>query len=283
MNRLQFEYFITFPDRLDMESLPLMEELLNDYPYCQTAHLLYAKNLFSERHVHFRDQLGITAAYACDRGVLKHLLLGTLYHRDNTLDEDDTAGQQQQGPAYPLQTRSGQDSGIPTKEIHSPTGHSPEKPYSVNEPEQHPQNEVKPGNEDLAELKRLFAELKEIMVQLYADKQLSPKGYTIDSMNDASVTQDEGDDHQKTANQKLIDKFIQLKPRIEPLRSGFFDPVEMARKSLSEPDDIVSETLAKIYVKQGNITRAIKIYEQLMLKFPEKSSYFAVQIEKLKK
>jgi len=65
--------------------------------------------------------------------------------------------------------------------------------------------------------------------------------------------------------------------------SPFFDPVDIARKSVIEHDDLATETLAQIYAEQGHLQRAIKIYQQLIVKFPEKSRYFAAQIKNLEK
>lgn len=79
----------------------------------------------------------------------------------------------------------------------------------------------------------------------------------------------------------IIDKFIKEEPRISQPRRDFFSPVNMADNSSIDKEDIVSETLAKIYMSQGLLQKALKIYQKLYLRNPEKSTYFATQIEKL--
>ncbi len=79
-----------------------------------------------------------------------------------------------------------------------------------------------------------------------------------------------------------IDLFLARKPEISRPQSEFFNAEKAARKSLIPPDDLISETLAKIYVTQGHIQKAIDAYEKLSLKFPSKKLYFAATIEKLK-
>ena len=54
-------------------------------------------------------------------------------------------------------------------------------------------------------------------------------------------------------------------------------------KSIEEPVGIVSESYALVLAKQGHKDKAIEMFRQLILKNPEKSSYFAAQIEKIKK
>jgi hypothetical protein len=81
----------------------------------------------------------------------------------------------------------------------------------------------------------------------------------------------------------LIDKFIFANPKIEPRKEKSDAPIEDISKPFAEERGaFVTETLARIYIKQGYYSRAIDIYEKLSLKFPEKSSYFASQIEKVK-
>lgn len=82
----------------------------------------------------------------------------------------------------------------------------------------------------------------------------------------------------------MLEKFISEEPKIERAKGGtFFNPMNLAKESVKQHDDMVSETLARIYAQQNNPGRAIQLYEKLMVNYPEKSAYFAAQIELIKK
>ena len=87
-------------------------------------------------------------------------------------------------------------------------------------------------------------------------------------------------DRTKGKEENLIYKFVETEPRIsKPKREEFFSPVQSAKESLIENDEIVTETLARVYLEQAHYDKAIAAYEKLSLKFPQKSSFFANQIK----
>jgi len=101
--------------------------------------------------------------------------------------------------------------------------------------------------------------------------------------NDDRNTENEKKTSFFSQNKQIIDKIIESDPGRIKLGTGkFFTPAIDAKQSLLENEHLVTETLAKIYALQGNISKAIRAYEILSLKFPQKSVYFASLIEKLK-
>ena len=84
--------------------------------------------------------------------------------------------------------------------------------------------------------------------------------------------------------EELIDRFIRTNPRIKPASDYPREEKDLSRPSeeiLSE--QVMTETLARIYVRQKKYARAIEAYRILMLKNPKKSGYFADQIRELEK
>ncbi|MES2411958.1 MAG: tetratricopeptide repeat protein, partial [Bacteroidota bacterium] len=78
----------------------------------------------------------------------------------------------------------------------------------------------------------------------------------------------------------LIDRFIENNPKITPIAKDAIVPVI---ETISEDTShLMTETLARVYLEQKKYSKAIQAYEILILKYPEKSSFFANRISDIK-
>ena len=79
----------------------------------------------------------------------------------------------------------------------------------------------------------------------------------------------------------LIDDFLETNHKLN--LSSKTKKINFSKEFKMPENEFMTETLAKIYLKQEKYSKAIKAYEILSLKYPEKISLFAIQINKIKK
>ncbi len=88
------------------------------------------------------------------------------------------------------------------------------------------------------------------------------------------------EERQKKAS--LIDKFIESNPKISPIKPGNTAPVVQIESAPEDNSYLMTETLARVYLEQKKYTKAIQAYEILILKYPEKITFFADRISDIK-
>jgi hypothetical protein len=87
---------------------------------------------------------------------------------------------------------------------------------------------------------------------------------------------------EQPASNRLILNFLNEEPGVIRADKKTSLKKDVSLSSIREHDGFITDTLAKIYVKQGLYAKAMYAYEKLSLKYPEKSAYFAAQIEKIR-
>jgi tetratricopeptide (TPR) repeat protein len=209
MTREQMLHYMENPDQLNEKNLVELKEILDEYPYFQSAHLLYIRNLANEKNFRFANQLKVSAVHATDRTVLYHLL--------NTQKKE--------------------------KEI----------PNEVLPTERQQETEEK-KNSIIEASYRLEGEID-------SEKTL---GQLVKDINESAI-KNRSELFQNFAKQNIEEEFFSDEETVESDNS----------------DEFITETLARIYIKQGLYGKAIDAFQRLKLKYPEKSIYFAKQIEEV--
>ena len=248
MDKLYFNKLIKNPLSLNGESLDFLKRITEIYPYCQTSQILLAKNTEPFDKLEYEKYLNRASVYAIDRKVFLR------YISEKPKEEKKTTVKNEENLNH--SKISGQSSG--------------QKHNSINKEQL--QSIV---NKRLAEIDK---EQKEITQS--QKRNQAPRMYMVDELLDKPVQKDS---LENKSNISLIDRFLEEDPvKIVPKKEDE-DVVDLAKSSACENDEIISETIAQIYLKQGNTDKAIEVYNKLSLKIPEKSSYFALRISEIQK
>ena len=313
MQAKEFINYIKNPNSLEKNSVKDLQKLVNDFPYFQSAHLLLSLASKKWDASVYQKSLKKTAIVVTNRSHLFNLI--QQFEISNTVIEDsdhqklvveevlepiDSTKELNILKATELLIENS-DSEISETEFQQKTKPNAEEVLENEIAKQVVGAILEKQMLNLSDTQLVFNQNKEpenftdwLRLIQKSNKQLSAENIldiNTDNNTDIKTRLEKGKIitqesalNKKLKNLALIDKIIEKSPGQIKIKDDqkFYSPEQNAKESLLENEHLVSETLAKIYALQGSVNKAVRAYEILSLKFPQKSAYFASLIQKLK-
>lgn len=304
---------MAYPNEISDHELETLNTVLQEYPYFQLGHSLVAKAKHDKQTYDSHDALTHAAVYAPNRSLLRRLFYEDLkieYSIATPDKEDDTlttTGFESREEDHSVEENFAEEN---TADVSLSVPENYDPPYEEDAPLDEEQviesdevyNELEENLRKLRESKNKYTEdeSEEENKKKIADhtaklqSTTSPEkktGHDIAPiLMDLIKESDEKDVPLVYGNRQqneIIDRFINsedvgwLNHRREE-SPGDEEANDLSENSVHINDDLITENLAEIYLRQGKKDKAIEIYHKLIWKFPQKKAYFAEIIENLK-
>jgi tetratricopeptide (TPR) repeat protein len=228
--------------KLNSSTLAELQEIVEKYPFYQTARILYIANLFELHHKNFGEELRRASVLVQDRSPLFLLTEGVHYSIDHI---------------------ERLVSNIETENDDNRTISLIDSFLSQSKEEKENRNGAPRSVPSIADLTNDYA------------------AFLMQKDNETS----EEEDAPKLKGINLIDSFIQEtqgRQRISIPGIGTEEEQEFASPEITEEDEeVLTETMVNIYIKQGRYAQALEILRKICLNNPKKSAYFANQMKLL--
>ena len=263
MNLTDYTYLLNKPDAINDRYAATLENVLSVFPYFQSARVLKLKHLYNQDSFNYNYALKVSAAFTTDRSILFDFITSDsfvsvqkgLYEKKleelmnmSVIESEHIIVKSNQlvVDALELSILTSIKEAAPTEE------QKVEEKLALGKPLEFSKNE-KHSFQEWLQLSRLKPIVREETISSFEDKKRK-----LD----------------------LIDKFIENNPKITPIAKDTTVPVvEVISEDTSH---LMTETLARVYLEQKKYSKAIQAYEILILKYPEKSSFFANRISDIK-
>ena len=310
MNRTDLTYLLQHPSKLTNEQTIGLKAVIDEFPYFQSARAIYLKGLKNNESYKYNQELKITAAYTTDRSILFDFITSNEFLQsevsqfikqntehvksiDVTAEEVTVNKSAAINEAFKKHIKDTEkvldpelfQAKVETSKIanfeldkeniiedsveEETTTTIDESPFDIlnlGKPLQFDRSEVHSFNEWLKLTSFLPIKRKEDQKEKVED---IPEKTTDSKKLDKAKKFD------------LIDKFISTSPKIDPTKESSVKH-NIAKKQMIQPESLMTETLARIYLEQKNYKKAIQSYTILSLKYPEKSGFFADRIKVVK-
>ncbi|WP_293573720.1 tetratricopeptide repeat protein [Prevotella sp.] len=244
---------IEHPELMNKETLYELRNLVALYPYYQTARLLLLQNMYLLHETSFDDELRRAAIYITDRKTLFNLVEASHYHIKTAAEKIEEEAREAQ--------RSEQSNNRTLSIINE---------YLESTPKDSQNEDNDTGRKPTP-----------------ADAAVDYVAYLLKT--ESQEDKEAEADRPQMKGQDLIDSFIndnggkiqlQDKPTYKPETE---DEEDKQNEQNDYDEGYFTETLAKIYIKQGRYSKALEIIQRLNLNYPKKNAYFADQIRFLRK
>ena len=286
MNKKTFISLLASPEKISQKNHLGLADIIEKYPFFQTARVLHLKSLKKSNSFLYNDALKLTAAYTTDRNILFEYITSNSFIQN----EISNTIQQQENSYLKLEVTSEDLSEQVSKEIDQQLKAELKKADAILNPDlfhRRKKSIEKLTKSDDALIKEPDSEIRNTeMVKNNALDFTKEDSYSFSEWLKLTTARPIiREETKKTSNPTnsnfdLIDKFIQKNPKLKPSKSSISDDREenLAPQIIHAPETLMTETLAKVYLQQNNYHKALQAYKILSLKYPEKSGFFADQI-----
>ncbi|QBZ96696.1 tetratricopeptide repeat protein [Flavobacterium sangjuense] len=273
MNLTDYTYLLNKPEAINDRYAETLDNVLTAFPYFQSARVLKLKHLYNQDSFNYNYALKVSAAYTTDRSILFDFITSDsfvsvqkgLYEKKlEELMNMSVIGSEHiiVEANQPIVDALEQSILTSIKEATATEEQKAEEKLAIGKPLEFSKNE-KHSFQEWLQLSRLKPIVRED---------------SSDSEQTQQIKSSFADDKKKKLD--LIDKFIENNPKITPIAKDATVPViEVIPEDTSH---LMTETLARVYLEQKKYSKAIQAYEILILKYPEKSSFFANRISDIK-
>ena len=276
MNVTDYTFLINKPDTINSVYTDALGNILNEFPYFQSARALRLKGLFNQNSFKYNYALKVTAAHTTDRSILFDFI--TSEHFD-TIQND----------LYDKKNLELMNMEVVDSEIVHPKTILEQQQKALELSILTSIKEATNNNDTISENK------SESVIELGKPIDFTPnekhsfqewlqlsRTQPIDrSIENNSKTFEDSMEEERKKKAALIDKFIETNPKIAPIKPGTA-PAPQFELNSSDNTHLMTETLARVYLEQKKYQKAIQAYEILILKYPEKSIFFADRIKDIK-
>ncbi|WP_418501348.1 hypothetical protein [Flagellimonas sp.] len=263
-----------------------LEDIIEEYPYFQAARALHLKGLKNLDSYKYNNALKTTAAYTTDRDVLFDYITSKEFIQNNIADtiagrgsklEDQKAISEEIEPNPNAESMMGEaeELALPqnikdAEQILNAELFKSKMPEETSIPAQE-----KPKPETDLQLGKPIPFTKKEKHSFTEWLQLTSKTEEVETEENVM------EELERKKKFELLDRFIQKNPKIVP-QENIKPKVNIKESTKFDKNELMTETLAKVYLEQKKYKKAIQAYKILSLKYPEKSGFFADQIQAVK-